>query len=110
MLNNKYVDRGIIKWAAFDALVGYHSMLEEMKHRLGKKEKPTLSEDALDELNRKLQEAIQKDSEIEVHYFHDGYTRFTFGKITKVDYNSRLIFLSTKEKFLAEDILEITFS
>jgi len=38
-MHNSYVDRGIIKWNAFDALVGYRSMLEEMKYRLGKKSK-----------------------------------------------------------------------
>lgn len=104
---NHYVDRGIIKWSAFDALVGYHSMLEEMKYRLGKKDKPILSEDEFEELNRKMQEAVAFDLEIELRYFHDGYVRFTFGKIHKVDYQNRLIVLSTLEKILADNIIEI---
>lgn len=107
MLSTNYVDRGIIKWSAFDALVGYHSMLEEMKYRLNKKERPSLSEDQLEELNRKLQEARIHDLEFELRYFHDGYVRFTFGKIKKIDFSSRTIVLSTLERFKAEDILEI---
>lgn len=107
MLKQVYVDRGIIKWSAFDALVGYHSMLEEMKYRLGKKERPVLSEDQLEELNRKLQEARTNDLEFELRYFSDGYVRFTFGKIRKIDFSSRMIVLSTMERFRAEDILEI---
>lgn len=110
MLKSQYLDRGIIKWSAFDALVGYHSMLEEMKYRLGKKDKPILSEDAFEELNRKLQEALRLDLEFELRYFHDGYVRFTFGKIKKIDYSSRSIVLSTMEKFKAEDIIEIELS
>ncbi len=104
---NHYVDRGIIKWSAFDALVGYHSMLEEMKYRLGKKEKPILSEDQLEELNRKLQEARMNDLEFELKYFHDGYIRYTFGKIKKIDFSSKTIILSTMERLHAEDIIEI---
>ncbi|MBU1144486.1 MAG: YolD-like family protein [Firmicutes bacterium] len=104
---NTYVDRGIVKWNAFDALTGYHSMLEEMKYRLGKKEKPSLSDDALDELNMKLQSALMQNEEIELRYFHDGYIRFTFGKIKKVDYTSKEIVLSTLERFRAEDIIDI---
>lgn len=104
---NTYVDRGIIKWSAFDALTGYHSMLEEMKYRLEKKERPLLSDDALEELNRTLQEAIENKLEVEVRYFHDGYTRFTFGRVKKIDYALKQIILSTLERFQAEDIVEI---
>lgn len=110
MFSSQYVDRGIIKWSAFDALVGYHSMLEEMKYRLGKKEKPILSEDEQEELNRSLQEAVRLNSEIELKYYRDGYLRFTYGTIEKINYQSRVIVLSTKEKFNAEDIIEIQLS
>lgn len=104
-----YVDRGIIKWNAFDALVGYSSMLEEMRYRLGKKPRPLLSEDDFLELDRKLQEALAAECDIELKYYHDGYIRFTFGTVRKVDYNRREITLSTWEKFQAEDIIEIDF-
>jgi len=108
-MRNAYVDRGIIKWNAFDALVGYHSMLEEMKYRLGRKEKPVLSDDAYDELNQKLVLSLQEAKEVEIRYFHDGYIRFTFGTIKHVDYDSRQIVLSTRERLAAEDIVDINF-
>lgn len=104
---SRYLDRGIIKWNAFDALVGYSSMLEEMRYRLGKKPKPTLSDDALEDLNRKLQEALATEKDIELKYYRDGYIRFTFGTVQKVDYTKKEITLSTWEKFQAEDIIEI---
>lgn len=104
-----YVDRGIIKWNAFDALVGYSSMLEEMRYRLGKKPRPVLSEDDFTEMDRKLQEAVATERDIELKYYHDGYIRFTFGTVKKVDFTRREITLSTWEKFQAEDIIEINF-
>lgn len=104
-----YVDRGIIKWNAFDALVGYSSMLEEMRYRLGKKSRPILSEDDFEAMNRNLQEALQTKRDIELKYYHDGYIRFTFGTVKKVDFTRKEITLSTWEKFQAEDIIEITF-
>jgi len=104
-----YVDRGILKWNAFDALVGYSSMLQEMRYRLGKKEKPLLSDDVYEDLNRKLQEALVTKKEIELKYYHDGYIRFTFGTVKKVDYTQKEITLSTWERFQAEDIIEINF-
>jgi hypothetical protein len=108
-MHSIYVDRGIIKWNPYDALVGYSSMLSEMRYRLGKKDKPLLSDDALETMNRTLQEAVQTKKDIELRYYHDGYIRFTFGTIQRVDYTSKEITLSTWEKFKAEDIIEITF-
>jgi hypothetical protein len=104
-----YVDRGILKWCPYDALVGYSSMLSEMRFRLGKKERPSLSDDALEELNRNLHEAIETKKDIELRYYHDGYIRFTFGSVKKIDYAKKEITLSTWEKFQAEDIIEISF-
>ncbi|MDD3957927.1 MAG: YolD-like family protein [Candidatus Izemoplasmatales bacterium] len=104
-----YVDRGIIKWSPFDALVGYHSLLEEMRYRLGKKEKPMLSDDDYQELNWKLEQALRESREIEIRYYVDGYIRFTFGSVKKVDYQKKCIVLSTSEALKAEDIIEIRF-
>lgn len=103
-----YVDRGIIKWNAFDALVGYSSMLEEMRYRLGKKEKPILSDDVYEQLNRDLISAWQNHQELQIRYYHDGYGKFTFGTIRRLDFTNRLIILSTGEKFKAEDIIGLT--
>ena len=104
----KYMDRGLVKWGAFDALNGYSSMLAELRHRLSKREKPMLSEDALEELNYHLQEAYQNRCEVEVKYFADGFFRHTYGIIEGIDFQKRRILLSTKESLQAEMILAIT--
>jgi hypothetical protein len=105
--NEGYVDRGIIKWAPFDALVGYSAMLKDLKHRLGKKEKPTLSDDQYDALNQKLAFAYQHQLEIELEYYHDGYLKTTFGHIRKLDWVQKILILSTFEKIRAEDVVQI---
>ncbi|MBN2877031.1 MAG: YolD-like family protein [Bacilli bacterium] len=104
---NTYQDRGIIKWAAFDALNGFNSMLKEMRYRLGQIEKPTLSEDELEILDRNLKTAFTEHTEMAVTYFEDGYSKTTFGRIKKLDYNDHCVVLTTSERISAFDILNI---
>jgi len=104
---NAYRDRGIVKWVAFDALSGFNPMLREMKHRLNKAKKPILSEDDFYNMNLVLGEAIFEEKEIAITYFEAGYSKITFGYVKKIDYNTKIITLSTSEKINAFDILGI---
>jgi len=110
MDNTTYHDRGIIKWAPFDALVGYHSLLKELKYRLNKHELPILSDDKQEELNRKLQIAVFKNVEIQIHYFEDGYTKTVFGHIHRLDWIKRKIILEGRYVLSANQVLEIDFT
>jgi hypothetical protein len=110
MHNQVYIDRGIIKWAPFDALVGYHSILGQMRYRMGKSDQPILSDDQYQELNEKLQFAFQFNLEIDVTYFHDGYARTTFGKIKKLDFVHQQIILTSFERIHSNQILEINIT
>lgn len=107
MHSNIYHDRGIIKWAPFDALVGYHSMLKELKYRLGKQNKPVLSIDQYDELNQKLQLAFNQKLEVEIEFFNHGYMKYTYGNILKIDFINKVIILSNYEKILADNVFSI---
>lgn len=106
-MHNTYVDRGIIKWAPFDALVGYHTILSDMRYRMGKAAQPVLSDDQLLELNQNLMLAYKLNIEIEVTYFSDGYLKATFGNVKKIDWIKKFIVLSSFEKINACDILRI---
>lgn len=107
MHSETYHDRGIIKWAPFDALVGYHSIIKELKYRLGKRNKPVLSDDQFEELNRNLMIAFTQNLEIEIEFFNQGYTKYTYGKIKKIDWISKVVILSNYERIQADDIIEI---
>ena len=102
-----YQDRGIIKWAAFDALNGFNPMLKEMKRRLGKVDKPVLSEDDFEEMNRIMKQAITEDLEVVIVFYEDEYSKTTFGKIKKLDFNNKQIILTTRERVSAFDVLMI---
>ncbi len=104
---NAYQDRGIIKWAAFDALNGFNSMLKEMKYRLSKAEKPILSDDDFNTLDLTLQKAISQNLEVAIAYYEDGYSKTTFGRIKKLDYDYHIIVMTTREKIVAGDVLSI---
>ncbi len=107
MHSDIYKDRGIIKWSPFDALVGYHSLISELKYRLGKRNKPILSDDQYDELNRNLTLAFHNKLEIEIEFFNQGYYKYTFGTIIKIDWINKMIILSNFERINALDIIEI---
>ena len=104
---SQYVDRGLIKWAPFNALNGYHSMLEEMKYRLRKHDKPVLSDDDYEELNRTIQEALDMHADVEVHYYDHGYIKVSFGCIKKLDFVYKILVLTTEEKIPAIDVIKI---
>ena len=48
---SEYKDRGIMKWAPFDALNGHTAIIEEMIFNLNKKQKRIISTDDFDEFN-----------------------------------------------------------
>jgi len=82
-------------------------MLKEMKYRLGKAEKPILSEDDFENLDHTIRTAILENHEVAIAYYDNGYSKTTFGRIKKLDYNYRQIILHTRESISAEDILTI---
>ncbi|MDL2292874.1 YolD-like family protein [Acholeplasma sp. OttesenSCG-928-E16] len=95
MLKSVYKDRGMMKWAPFDALVGHSGLIAAIKHNMEKKEMPILSEDQLDDLNKTIIKALNEKKEILVTYYQDGYFHQSFGFIKKIDpIQKRMIFLS----------------
>ncbi len=104
---NPYVDRGIIKWAPFDALVGYHEIIEQMKHEQGKIVRPVLSDDQHARLNHLLKMALDQHLEVAITYYQNGYILRTFGSIRKIDWHKHQLILSTYEKIKAEDLMDM---
>ncbi|HBT60100.1 MAG TPA: hypothetical protein DEA45_04675 [Acholeplasmataceae bacterium] len=102
-----YVDRGIIKWRPFDALVGYHDVIKNMKYQRAKKNQPIVDEQKQEELEYLMRRAIEEDLEIVVVYFFDGYIKETFGRIIKTNPVYKQIILDTSERFHVSNILDI---
>lgn len=82
---SKYRDRGIMKWAPFDALISYQAVLKSMQYERGKQKKPELTDDHYEILNRHVQQAIMMKTPISITYFEDGYFKTIYGTIKRYD-------------------------
>lgn len=90
---SNYVDRGIIKWAPFDGLAGFNDLYNDLKYRLGKRNKPLLSDEQLHYMDLTLREAINDNLAVHITYFKKGYLNELYGHITKIDPIKKAIYL-----------------
>ena len=104
---SEYHDRGIIKWAAFEALVSGDEILEKLLYNLYIINKPILSEDEYKELDQNLKEALDNDKKLIIKYYKDGYVFDSYGKIKKIDRINKSIILNTGESVKIDDIMDI---
>ena len=107
MPSSAYVDRGIMKWNPFDALAGHGTLISAIKYNLGKKDKPTLSDDQYEDMNRTITEAINENKEVVVTFFSDGYFHEMSGYIKKVDFINCCIIFTDRQSLLIEKIMNI---
>ncbi len=106
-MDSTYRDRGIIKWAPFDALVGYHSLLKELRYRMNRQQKPVLSDDQYQNLNQLLSVAINTACLVQISYFDDGYIQTVTGRVQKLDFIHHRIILEGRFMVGANDIIDI---
>lgn len=104
---SEYKDRGIIKWAPFDALNGHTAIIEELIFNLNKKQKREISVDDYNEFDRIVKKAIKDNETICVDYFDNGYTYSTFGKIKKIDQNNKIMVLDTNESICFDSVMKV---
>ncbi len=103
---SEYKDRGIIKWAPFDALSGHGALLEDLIFNLNKKEKAILSDDEYEELNKTVSNAYNNQKTISIEYYNNGYSYQTFGLIKKIDSVKKVIKMETGESIFFSDVLK----
>lgn len=103
-----YRDRGIIKWAPFDALIGFHALLADITYRLGKRDKPLLCDDRIEEINRQLIFALQHQKEVVIDYYVDGYFKKVYGVIKRIDSQHHRLWLEPLAKIDLGDIISLT--
>ena len=103
---SNYKDRGILKWAPFDALTGHNEMISDLIFNLAKKEKPELSEDEFEELNNTIEKAVSNNLNLSIDYYENGYVITTYGKIKKVDSVKKILYLETEEEVSFDSIIQ----
>ncbi|MBM7453644.1 hypothetical protein JN09_000976 [Acholeplasma morum] len=102
-----YQDRGLMKWHPFDALAGYHEMINEMIYLKNKRDKPVLFEDALVEMDRIIKEAIRLNKIVRISYYLDGYIYYQVGEIVKYDGLYRKLIMCPRLSLSLDDIVQI---
>lgn len=97
--------RGMKKWLPFKSLKGQYEMLDEMKEKRRRVEKPELSIDEMEEMNRVLLSSVPGDL-VKVRFHLDGNIRECTEMFKKCDtYQQKLYLKSFALPF--SDVLEI---
>lgn len=93
MDNFQYIDRKMMKWTPFNALLEHSVYISDLLHGRERVDKPTLSEDQFYDLNIKLEEAYHYNSAITAKYYDAGYIKEVRGTISRIDVYNKLIFI-----------------
>ncbi len=101
-------DRGMMKWNAFNALLAHGSSVKKMMIERTRIEKPILSSDQIEDINLKLQVAIEDNRELEVAFYDKGYVLLAEGKIMRIDVNNKLLVLPDIQ-IRFDNIIQIEF-
>ncbi len=88
-------DRGNKKWTAM-MLIEHRNRLKELKESEKNREKPILDDQEKEEINYKLQQAVQSNLPVEVKYYEDKRFKTASGVIKKVNSNRKEIIISEK--------------
>ena len=86
--------RGMMKWQPFKSLDGQYRVLREHQRERKKVEKPELSLDEIEQIDRTLT-SLSKGDRVDVRYYQDGFIREEKETFLKADPISRSIHLSS---------------
>lgn len=104
----EYKDRGIIKWAPFDALVGFQQMIQDVKYKMAKREKPLLLEDQLASMDIVLKDAVAQNKTLEITYYEDGYIKSMYGRVVKIDTYNKCLILEYQIRIAINAIIDLS--
>ncbi|WP_379967359.1 YolD-like family protein [Ectobacillus sp. sgz5001026] len=88
-------ERGMKKWAAFQAIAPQFEGVKRMIQEQKKGARPILDEDKMDEINRTLAEAYNRKLAIVVTYYSDGHLYLYEGLLENISTIYRCIEVKT---------------
>jgi hypothetical protein len=89
-------DRGNKKWTAM-MLIEHRNRLKELKESEKDREKPILDDQEKEEINYKLQQAVQQKLPVEIKYYKDKRFKTASGVIKKVDSYRKEVIISEED-------------
>lgn len=83
--------RGMIKWAPFATMPEQFENVRKLQEDQAKIERPELSDDRLDEIDRTLKKALALKRQVRIEYYYDGHRFSVRLKIISVDVWSMIV-------------------
>lgn len=77
--------RGMVKWQPFATLPEQFETIQQYLIDQNKIDRPTLSDDQLNELNLQLQQALHTEQHITIEYYQSGWLEHITLKIKNID-------------------------
>ena len=105
-MKNTNSQRGMKKWQPFNALEHYDEYLDVIYHEKEKKDKPSLSEEQINDINYAL--SIYNHNEVNIHYFKQGEILQITGIINKIDTPNQVLTIK-KIRIFFSNLLKIEF-
>lgn len=103
-------DRGNKKWTAM-MLIEHRKRLKELKESEKDIKKPILDDQEKEEINYKLQQAVQQNLPVEIKYYKDKRFKTNSGVIKKVSSNRKEIIISEEggeqQKIYLNNLLDL---
>lgn len=90
---NKF-DRGMIKWQPFNSVFSSKDIINSILKEKEKNEKPILSNDEINLIEKKLIAAFYCQNKIIIHYYTNGNIKTITSQIKKIDYITKIIYLN----------------
>ena len=83
--------RGMIKWAPFATMPEQFENVRKLQEDQIKIERPELSDDRLDEIDRTLKKALALKRQVRIEYYYDGHRFSVRLKVISVDIWSMIV-------------------
>lgn len=87
-------DRGMIKWQPFNSVISSKYIVKSLVHEKEKINKPILSQEEIEQIEKKIIDAYYCQIDITLQYYKNGYLQIAKGKIKKIDCISKKIYLN----------------
>lgn len=102
------MDRGMIKWQPFSAVAPGSTLVNDVLSKKNIVKMPTLSEDQLLSIEKKIFSSFQNQEILEILYFCAGRYYLVKGVVTKIDTNTHKIILNDKKGLFFSQIIRIS--
>ena len=100
-------NRGMVKWAPFAAVAPGSLMVNEVLSKKNKVKMPVLSEDQIEDINRKITTAHHNKEIVKIKYFRGGKYYEKRGIIEEINVNTAKIVLNDGFSVFFSQIIEI---